>query len=290
MFSFGIQIICDYSFGNKLAALVNETCNSVSPHTLNFGALNDDSCISVPLLINNHDEYSIFNLCLDSSLSRYIQVPIDIIHCAIRPLALEHNPHLDLPTFFDSSLTDECDTTRIPLRNPADALSFFQTISKFKGSVINLSPPAKLTFARCLTSLYNTLSEAIKAYKIEINELNLKTLEAALTHVIVIPTYLLLFPSAKKRRTQSKSINKDRTDIIISERMELFNYTFKQGHPFLLVETNSIFNKPKSHTDKVIGKVKKAEAHILRGQYLPAIRCLNDIDTPPPQFVADSVI
>jgi len=291
-FDFQVQLIINYDFINRLQN--NDTCNSneaassneyEGSRTLYFLRNDAISCISSPFRITQHDGYVFFKVCLSSNMDSYASFATSDIHAALRPLssALPNSS----PTIYKQIEFDEILTTKIPLNNPADLIVFYQTIQRFKGKLITLSPSAKLRYSQCLTKVYNTLTEAIILFKGEESIVNLRTVEIALTHFLVLPTFLRLFPSSKNRRLGNKNNSNDKLDLLLNERFETYVNCFKKQDDFLFIESKLLFNKNKSY-DSIMGKVKTAEKLIRICKYPQATRVLNSIDQPELNAIDDA--
>jgi len=272
LFDFKVQITCHSELINDILKLESSSIPHDSSSILFFSPGKDNTMISQPLNITVHDGYSIFGFNFtNSNETKFISV--NDLRSLLIPTAMDLKSSNINPVLVDIEKINHNEQIQIPISNPEDIIPFYQRMNAFRPSVTkHLPKAARFVYTKELCRLGHTLSDALDNY--QTNDKKSKfVLDAALTQWLVMPTFLLLFPSSKIKRIWSKM------ESLITERSLAILEGFNEGRSHLLVETKHLFNKI-GRTDRVAGKIKTAEKKIYDRKFSIASDILKTLNTP----------
>jgi hypothetical protein len=271
-FDFKIQIICHGELIKDILNLASITYPQDCSSILFFGPGKDSTMISQPLNITDHDSYSVFGLNFSDSIETKF-INIKDLKSLLIPTAMDLEYSSIKPNMVDIDRVNHNEQIHIPISSPEDIIPFYQRMNAFRPSVTkHLPKAARFVYTKELCRLGHTLSDALDNY--QTNDKKSKfVLDAALTQWLVIPTFLLLFPSSKIKRIWSKM------ESLITERSSAILESFREGRSHLLIDIKHLFNKI-GRTDRVAGKIKTAEKKIYDRKFSLASDILKTLNTP----------
>jgi len=272
LFDFKVQITCHSELINDILKLESSSIPHDSSSILFFSPGKDNTMISQPLNITVHDDYSSFGFNFTNSNETKL-ISVNVFRSLLIPTAMDLKSSNINPVLVDIEKINHNEQIQIPISNPEDIIPFFQRMNTFRPSIPkHLPKAARFVYTKELCRLGHTLSDALDKYRT--NDYNSKfVLDAALTQWLVMPTFLLLFPSTKIKRIWSKM------ESLINERSSAVFETSKEGRSHLLVDIKHLFNKI-GRTDRVAGKIKTAEKKIYERKFSLASDILKTLNTP----------
>lgn len=263
-FDFYVHIIFSSEFLEAIKDLPVYTLDPDPSSTLILSPGSEGTMISQPFNIFGHDSIGTFQFHLTDS-SKPVIIEATTIRLALLPivssyatqgikaLVKENTPH-----DFSNQII------KIPIMNPDEIIPFYLRINAYRPMIIsNISKEIKTIITINMNKLGTTLCDALHNYRP--NDTQSKAiLDIALTQWLVVPTFILLFPSQKHSNKLQHKIGG-----LIEERMQLVRTATENGEAYINMPTNHLFNKVRN-VNVVPGKIAQAERCILRRKYSTA--------------------
>ena len=273
LLGFNIQIVCNADFIEAIKSFEPfvDTRNEAN-FILTFNPSSGDTMISQPFCVIDHDKFQTFNFNFPNSSSSK-SISFENIRKLLTPKILDSET-FGIETLFEVTEMSKPKTSmRIPILIPEDIIPFFMNLNTFNPiSFKSLPKDAKIIYSLEITRLGLTLNDALENFKPGDSAAK-SVLDVALTQWLVVPTFLLLYPSSKHKKLSPVLAR------LIRQRVEAIHEALSKGLPHIYVDIEHLFNKPRSIT-RVSGKNKIAERKIKEGKFSIASNILKTLDTP----------